>query len=127
MLKKIPSLALTGLVLHLMLWLPSPVFAQSNSDPQLIERVKADVAAIGIGTRVSIKLRDKQKLTGSISQIGENDFVLRDAKDETKQTIAYADVIQIKQKNEKGLSKTGKILLILGGLWVFSLIVNGGS
>ena len=127
MLKKISSLTLPLLVLHLTLWLPLPVVAQSNNDPQLTERVKDKVAVIGVGARVSIKLREKKKLTGHISQIGENDFVVKKAEEGTKQTIAYTDVIQIKQKNEKRISTTGKILMILGALWVVGMISNGGG
>lgn len=127
MIKRCSSFALAGLVLHSLLWLSCPVAAQSNSDPQLSARVKADVASLGVGIRVAIKLRDKQKFTGYLSQIGENDFVVTTAKAGTNRTIAYAEVKQIKQKNEKHVSATGIVLGVIGMLWVMGLIANGGG
>ena len=125
---KYSSFALAGLVLHLMLGLPLTISAQSNSDPQLIQRVKADVAVIGVGARVSIKLREKKKITGYISRIGENDFIITKAKEGPEQTIAYTDVTQIKQNKERHFSTEGKILIIVVGvLWITGLIANGGG
>jgi hypothetical protein len=125
MLKKTSSLAL--LVLHLMLWLPSPASAQTGADPRLAERVKAEVAALGAGVRVSIKLRGKKQVTGYISEIGESEVVVTKAKEGTKQTIAYADITQLKQKNEKRISTAGKVLIVWGVMGVIGLIATGGG
>lgn len=127
MLKRNSTLALTGLVLHLLLCLPPPVAAQSSGEPQLVEKIKADVTSIGVGAQVSVKLRDKKKLTGYISKIGEKDFVVAEAKEGAEQTVAYADVTQLKQKNEKRVSKGVKILIGFGVLWAFAMIVTGGG
>lgn len=127
MLKKNSSLALTGLIIHLMICLSLPAHAQSNNDPQLSERVKSEVAAIGVGARVSVKLLDKKNLTGYVTQVDENDFVITKAKEGTRQTIAYSEVAEVKRKNEKRISTAGKILIVWGVLGIIALIGTGGG
>lgn len=123
--KRLPfTLAILGSCL--MILTLAPVSAQVSKDTQLTEKIKADVAALGSGARISIKLRDKTELTGYVSQIGENDFVVTKANQGSKQTIAYADVAQVKEK-QKHISMAGKILIVLGVLAVIGAIANGGS
>jgi len=120
MLKKL-SLVLTMAVLSLPLQ-ASNVFAQTDN----AEKIKANVAAIGVGARVSIKLRDKKKLTGYVSQIGEADIVITIAKEGTQQTITYTDITEVKVKNEKRISTAGKFLIVFGVLALIGGISNGG-
>ena len=122
MIKKNLSFALVAAVLSL-LFQTSIVFAQTDN----AEKIKANVAAIGAGARVSIKLRDKKKLTGYVSQIGESDFAITIAKAGTQQTIAYTDVTEIKVKNEKRISTAGKVLIVFGVLGLIGMIANGGG
>lgn len=105
-----------------------PALAQSQGKgARSAEEIKADVAAIGAGARVQVKLRAGGGLTGYISQAGENDFVLTKAKEGTKQTVAYADVARVKVKNEKKVSTAGKILIGIGVLWVMGMVATGGG
>jgi hypothetical protein len=123
MLRKYPSFALAGFVFYSLILLSLPISAQSTPE-LLVQKVKAEVAKLGVGTRVSIKLRDKKKITGHIDQIREEDFVVERSKGGTQQTIAYSDVTQIKQKKE-GFPTAGKVLIVLGVLWVVGFITNG--
>ena len=91
------------------------------------EKIKADVAAIGAGARVQVKLRSGGSLTGYVGQMGENDFVLTKAKEGTKQTVAYADVERVKVKNEKRISTAGKVLIVMGVMWVVGMVATGGG
>ncbi len=122
MLKKNLSLALAVAVLSPLLQ-TSIVFAQTDNAVQ----IKANVAAIGVGARVSIKLRDKKKLTGYVSQIGEADVVITIAKEGTQQAIAYTDITEVKIKNEKRISTAGKFLIVFGVLALIGGIANGGG
>jgi hypothetical protein len=128
MLKKSLSLAVAVWVACVMLLSAPRVQAQTTTgaDTQATEKMKADVAAIGIGQRVSVRLRDKKKLTGHLSYIGTDSFVLTDLKTDATQTIAYSDATQVERKNSRSFSNKAKIgLLILGGVVILSLIGNG--
>jgi hypothetical protein len=97
-----------------LLLIQPPALAQSRGEgAPTAEKIKADVAAIGTGARVSVKLREGRSLTGYVSQVGEQDFVLTKAKEGTKQTVAYADVTRVKVKNEKRISTAGRVLIVL--------------
>ena len=124
--KKYLSIALAATVACLLI-LPAPAHAQVTQDAQATEKIKADVARIGTGARVSVKLRGKERLTGYVSQINEQDFVITKAKEGTKQTVAYADATEVKVKNEKRISTAGKILIGIGALWVVGMIATGGG
>ena len=105
----------------------APGRAQSSQQASAVAQIKADVAQIGTGARVSVKLRDRKRLTGYVSEINEQDFVITKAKEGTRQALAYADVVEVKVKNEKRVSTAGKVLIFLGALWVVGVIATGGG
>ena len=126
MLKK--CLAAAVAVLLSLLLIQTPARAQSrekNARPP--EKIKADVALIGPGQRVKVKLRSGESLTGYVGLVGEQVFVLTLAKEGTKRTIAYADVSSVKVRNEKRVGTAGKILIVMGVMWVVGMIANGGG
>jgi len=84
---------------------PSP-----EKDTRYAQKVKAAIAELGAGqtTRVSIKLRDKTKLSGYVSEIGDSSFVVTDLKTAAVTTVAYPDVVQVKGNN---LSTGAKIAI----------------
>ena len=101
----------------------NPVFADSQRDEPRIAKVKAQVAKRGVGekARIKIELRDKKEVKGYVSQAGEDDFVVADAKTGAKSTIAYRDVVHIKGK---GLPLAAKIGIGVGvGVVVLAIIV----
>lgn len=128
MLKQLSSLALTGWLLLLVLPIHPPARAQSkDADPPLTEKVRAQVAAIGTGARVSVRMRDKQKLTGYIAEINPQEFVVTLAREGTKVSVAYGEAREVKISNEKRISTAGKILIVIGVLGIMGAIGNGGG
>ena len=125
--KKFLSLALAATIYGLLVQSPAPALAQTAKDAQAAEKIKADVTKIGAGARVSVKLRGKERLTGYVSEIGDQDFVITLAKEGTKQRVAYADAAEVKIKNEKRISTAGKVLIGLGALWLIGMIATGGG
>jgi len=128
--KKYLSLLLIGALSHVMLLMtPTSVNGQTERGTRLTAKVKADVAAFGVGpeARVSVKLRAGKKLKGYISQAGEDSFVITDSKTGSTNSIAYADVAAVQR--QKGLS-TGKAILIgvgatFGALFLIGIITYG--
>jgi preprotein translocase subunit SecF len=115
MLKKILSLALAGFLMAVAS--AQPVAAgtptKAEKEAQFVEKVKAGITQLGTGTeaRVEVKLRDKTKLKGYISEASAEQFTVVDAKNGTATTVAYPQVQQVKGNN---LSKGAKIAIGVG-------------
>jgi hypothetical protein len=82
--------------------------AQSNRDPQArhAANVKRAIERLGTGgsTHVSVELYDKTKLSGSLAEIADDQFVLRDANSSKDTPIQYSSVKKLKG-DDPGLSK----------------------
>jgi len=91
---------------------PQLAFANSSRDKEtrFAGKVKAAIVQLGAGQTsiVSIKLRDKTKLTGYVSEIGDASFVVTDLKSAEATIVAYPDVAQVKGNN---LSTRTKIII----------------
>jgi hypothetical protein len=87
------------------------VIAQTNTDAQRIEKVRAKVIRLGEGRNagVEVKLRDNTKLKGYVSQAEQDAFTVTDSKTGTSRTLPYADVQDVK-KPGSGISKTWLIV-----------------
>lgn len=96
--------------------------AQAGKDSE-VERARARVQKIGVGreARVEVKLRDKSKVKGYVSAAGEDSFTVADSQTGASQTIAYADVTEVK-KQGNGLST--RTLVIIGAAAVAAIIVG---
>ncbi len=125
--KKFLPLALAATVSWLLVLSPAPARGQDAQAAQAADRIKADMAQIGAGARVRLKLRGKERMTGYVGEIGDQDFVVTLAKEGTKRRVAYADVAEVKVKNEQRISTAGKVLIGLGALWLVGLIATGGG
>ncbi|MBI1764512.1 MAG: hypothetical protein HYR56_24065 [Acidobacteria bacterium] len=94
-----------ALVCSLLLMLAStPAAAATSKEEKAAARaaeVKAGVAKLGTGpaAQISVKLRDKTKLSGYVSQANADSFVITDPKTGTTTEIPYPNVIQAKGKN----------------------------
>ena len=79
-------------------------------------KVKTEIAKLGTGTdaRIAVKLRDKTKVAGYVSEIGEEAFVITDLKSGATTTVPYPNVTQAKGKN----LSTGAIIAISVGVAV---------
>ena len=112
MLKKILSLALAGSLMAAASARPVSAVALSKAEKeaQFAEKVKAGIAQLGTGTeaRVEVKLRDKTKLKGYISEAGADQFTVVDAKTGTATIVAYPHVKQVTGNN---LSTGAKIAI----------------
>jgi hypothetical protein len=95
MLKKHLALALVVLLSNVFLAIPAR--AQSNNQDQAVEKIKAKVAKIGVGSkaRATIKLKNGTKLKGYIAEARADDFVLRDRQTNDPRTIAYDEVAKV--------------------------------
>ena len=112
MFRKVLSVTLAFLLIQLAC--AYPVFAiDSKKEIERAEKVRAGVAKLGTGpeTRVKIKLRDKTKLEGYISEAGEDEFSVTDTKTGATTVVAYSQVKQIKGNN---LSTGAKIAIGVG-------------
>src|SRR5919109_2859611 len=121
MFKRILSLLLITLIIT---WAGSQTaYAESKAEKQarFVEKVKAGISKLGVGeqSRVEIKLRDKSKLKGHIQEIGEEDFVVAEAKTNKTTRVAYAQVQTVKGNN---LSTGAKIAIGLGILSAILII-----
>ena len=103
--------------------------ASSNSekDASLSEKVKTGIVKLGTGqsSRVSLKLKDKTKLAGYISEIGDESFVVTNLESGERTTVAYPNVAQVKGNN---LSTRTKVIIgvaIAAGIAITLYIVRG--
>jgi len=101
MLKKCLSLGLIVALIHVAS--ATTVFAKSKAEKeaQFAEKVKAGILKLGTGemARVKVKLRDKTKLEGFISEVGADSFTVVDTKTGTATIVAYPQVVQAKGNN----------------------------
>ena len=104
------------------------VFAETKveKDAKFADKVKMNITKLGTGkdARVEVKLRDKTKLKGYISQINENGFVVVDEKTGAATEISYSNAKQVKGNN---LSTGIKIAIGVGILLavMFILVQTG--
>ena len=90
----------------------TPAYAGSKED-RLAEKVKEGISKLGTGpaARIEVKLLDKTKLKGYVSEAGEQSFVIVDEKTGATSTVPYSQVQQAKGNN---LSKAAKIAIGVG-------------
>ncbi len=121
MLKKTITLLL-ACALTLTMFYPLPALAISNNekDASLTAKVKSGVTQLGTGreARVKLKLRDKTRLSGFISEANDEYFVVTDLKNGAETKVAYPDVTQVQGNN---LSTRTKV--IIGASIVAAVII----
>ena len=112
MIKNFVSFILAVLLLNVGM---GTVYAKTNAEKEThyAEKVKQAIAKLGTGETavVKIKLRDKTKLEGFVSAIGDDSFVVTDIKTSVAATVAYPQVKQVKGNN---LSTGAKIAIGVG-------------
>lgn len=128
--KKALSLALATLLLHTFSY-ASFGFNNSKEDAKkakLSAQVKAGVRQIGMGKSsiVRVVLYDKTKYHGYITEIGDEGFVVADAKTGATAPIAYPEVKGIKGNNFSTGAKIGIGLSIAAVIaLVIAVVANG--
>ena len=101
MLRKSLSFVLVILLLNIVG--TSSAYASSNGEKEarLAQKIKENINRLGTGkdARVEIKLQDKTKLKGYISQISENSFTIVDEKTRNAIEVSYSKAKQVKGNN----------------------------
>lgn len=114
MLKKITTIAIT-LLLAFTLTGQRQALASSKAERQAraTEKVKAGILKLGVGqqARVTVKMNNKTKVAGYISEVQNDHFVVTDLNSSETTTIAYSGVAQVKGNN---LSTGAKVAIWVG-------------
>jgi hypothetical protein len=108
--KKTIAVGIAGILISMALGIES-IYAGTKAGKEVqLEKIRADIYKLGIGkdARVEVKLRDKTKLQGYISEVSENSFTVTDLKTEVSSVVAYPNVRQVKGHN---LTTRTKILI----------------
>lgn len=119
MLRKYTVLMLIGLIINLAF--SSFAFAQ-DAEARVAEKNKVKVARLGVGGKlIEVKLNDKTKIKGYITEIKEDSFVLVSKKNGASTDISYDKV-----KNVQPILETyRKILLgVAAGAVAFGIIAT---
>jgi hypothetical protein len=109
-------------VLFSLTMLPEEAYSESQTEIELGQKVRRAVLELGIGPRATIRvtLRDKTKLSGSISVAGLDTFTIIDSKSRAAVPIAYTEVSTV---NARNLSTGAKIAIgVAVGVGAFFLI-----
>lgn len=123
MFKKILSLALVILVINLAFGVTAFAGTRADKEAKFAAKVRNELAKLGTGTdaRVEVKLRDKTKLKGYISQINENSFVVVADNTNAPTEVSYSQTKQVKGNN---LSTGAKIAIGIGiGVAIFFVVL----
>jgi len=113
MFKKILTTTLAGLLIHAICVQPVSATSKEEKLAQRAEKVRAGILKLGVGpdARVAIKLRDKVKLAGYVTEATDSSFVVTDPKTGAATPVAYGDVAQVKGHN---LGTGAKIAIGIG-------------
>lgn len=120
--KKLVSFMLIGLLMQVTYVQPVAASTRAEKEARFAEKVKVGILKLGIGpeARVEVKLRDKRKLKGYISEASEEHFVVVDDKTGASVPVAYPQVTQAKGNN---LSAGVQLAIGLGALVLLFVIL----
>jgi hypothetical protein len=101
--------------------------SNSDKDASLAQKIKTGISKLGVGqsSRVSLKLRDKTRVAGYISEVGDESFEVINPESGARTTVAYPDVVQVKGNN---LSTRTKVIIgvaIAVGVAITLYLVRG--
>ena len=123
--------ALVALLLQSFAGMPATAAAavvaktQAERDAQTLEAVKVKVARLGVGekARVTVKFKDGTKLKGYISQVKDDEFIVRDRKTDAPSVVLYRDVTRVDSNRGHSTARNvalgtaigvGSVLTVLG-------------
>jgi hypothetical protein len=118
MFRKIMSATLAALLTLIPLGSKSAIAVdKSERQASRAEKVKATISKLGVGreARITVRLRDKTKLAGYISEVRDDSFTITDFKTGESTVAAYPNITQIKGHN---LSTGAKVAIIGLGIAV---------
>ncbi|HUG96285.1 MAG TPA: hypothetical protein VMJ94_01980 [Nitrososphaera sp.] len=113
MLKKYLSLVLVALLVHVVSAAPAFAKSRAEKEARFAEKVRANILKLGVGPEVlvRVKLRDKTKLEGYISEAATDSFVVVSVKNGRATTVTYPQVKAVQGNN---LSTGAKIAIGVG-------------
>lgn len=113
MFRKVLSVALVAFLLSVAGSRLAYAGSKEEKATRFAEKVKEGISKLGTGAeaRIEVKLRDKTKLKGYVSEAGEDSFVIVDGKTGATSTVTYAQVKQVKGNN---LSTAAEIAIGVG-------------
>jgi hypothetical protein len=110
MLKRVLAMMLVSLLVNAVISVQL-TSASSKPDKQtkFTEKVRLSVARLGVGNKalVEIRLRDKSKLTGYISEANQTHFVVTNEKTHASVPVDYTDVTKVNGHNLSTGAKIG--------------------
>jgi hypothetical protein len=123
MFKKTIAHVLVSALALLFIGVPN-VAAKSKAEKaaEFAAKVKGEIAKLGTGpdARIEVKLRDKTKLKGYVSKVGEESFAVTDLNTGAETNVPYPNVTKATGAN---MSTGAKIAIgILAGLGVLLII-----
>lgn len=113
MLNKVISLLVVAVLLHVSGVGCAYARSKEEKETHFADKVKQGISKLGTGpdARVDVKLRDKRKLKGYISEAGADSFVIVEEKTRATSTVTYSQVQQVKGNN---LSTAAKVAIGVG-------------
>ena len=101
MFRKVVSLVLIAFVFSVAGARLTYAGSKEEKETRFAEKVKEGISKLGTGAdaRIEVKLRDKTKLKGYISEADADSFVVVDEKTNTISRVTYAQVKQVKGNN----------------------------
>src|SRR5262245_23973953 len=115
------------LTLSTIVYQSSSASSNPDKDTKLAQKVKTAILQLGTGpsSQVDIKLRDKTRLSGYVSEIGDNSFAVTDLKTAEVTTVAYPNVAQVKGNNLSTRTKWIIAGAVAAGVAITLYIVRG--
>ena len=122
MFKKILSLVLAGCLLNVTGVSVAYAGSKEEKETRFALKVREGIGKLGTGAaaRIEVKLRDKTKLRGYVSEAGKDSFSIVDDKTGATSTVAYSQVKQVKGNN---LSTAAEIAIGVGVILLPIIIV----
>lgn len=121
MIKKFTSLILIGLLLNFALYSTAKA-NNTEKETRIALQVKNEITKLGVGeaAQIKVKLRDKTKMSGYVSEIGKDSFTLIDKQTGSATQIPYS---QVKKASGKNHLNGRKILIGIGIAWLILVCI----
>jgi hypothetical protein len=126
--KKIAAMTVACLLALALLGQQTPAASPAaDKEARLAQKVKAGILKLGVGpeTRVDVKLKDKTRLTGYVSEINDSSFAVTDLKNGETRTVAYPNVVQVKGNNLSTGAKIAITVAVIAAVAIVLYIVRG--
>ena len=109
MFKRSFAIILACLLVQMLCFQSASAKSKEEKQAQLTQEVKTGISKLGVGrnARVEVKLQDKTKLAGHISEVKDDSFIITDPKTNGTTTVAYTDVTRVKGHNLSTGAKIG--------------------